>query len=101
MEHLNVPPAEHVKVLDGQGWVGLIDCLGTETTIVNAARVSFGKLKKEMDERDVGLLNYPIENRHTSPLEHIVFTFSVHCPLFVRGQWHRHRTWSYNEISRR
>ncbi len=45
MEHLNVPPAEHVKVLDGQGWVGLIDCLGTETTIVNAARVSFGKLK--------------------------------------------------------
>ena len=101
MEHLNVPPAEHVKVLDGQGWVGLIDCLGTETTIVNAARVSFGKIKKEMDERDVGLLNYLIENRHTSPLEHIVFTFSVHCPLFVRGQWHRHRTWSYNEISRR
>ena len=101
MEHLNVPPAEHVKVLDGQGWVGLIDCLGTETTIVNAARVSFGKLKSEMDERDVVLLNYLIENRHTSPLEHIVFTFSVHCPLFVRGQWHRHRTWSYNEISRR
>ena len=80
MEHLNVPPAEHVKVLDGQGWVGLIDCLGTETTIVNAARVSFGKLKSEMDERDVVLLNYLIENRHTSPLEHIVFTFSVHCP---------------------
>ncbi len=101
MEHLNVPPQEHVKVLDGQGWVGLIDHLGTETTIVNAARVSFGKLKKEMDERDVKLLEYLIDNRHTSPLEHIVFTFSVHCPLFVRGQWHRHRTWSYNEISRR
>ncbi len=101
MEHLNVPPAEHVKVLDGQGWVGLIDCLGSESTIVNAARVSFGKLKREMDERDVTLLNYLIENRHTSPLEHIVFTFSIHCPLFVRGQWHRHRTWSYNEISRR
>ena len=101
MEHLNVPPQEHVKVLYGQGWVGLIDHLGTETTIVNAARVSFGKLKKEMDERDVKLLEYLIDNRHTSPLEHIVFTFSVHCPLFVRGQWHRHRTWSYNEISRR
>ena len=101
MEHLNVPPQEHVKVLDGQGWVGLIDHLGTETTIVNAARVSFGKIKKEMDERDVKLLEYLIDNRHTSPLEHIVFTFSVHCPLFVRGQWHRHRTWSYNEISRR
>ncbi len=101
MEHLNTPPENHVKVLDGQGWVGLIDSLGTESTIVNAARVSFGKLKNTMDERDVKLLEYLIENRHTSPLEHIVFTFSVHCPLFIRGQWHRHRTWSYNEISRR
>lgn len=101
MEHLNVPPTNHVKVLDGQGWVGLIDTLGTETTIVNAARVSFGKLSSEMTDRDVKLLEYLIANRHTSPLEHLVFTFSVHCPLFIRGQWHRHRTWSYNEISRR
>ena len=101
MEHLNIPPENHVKVLGGQGWVGLIDHLGTEATIVNAARVSFGKLKTEMDDRDVKLLHYLIENRHTSPLEHVVFTFSIHCPLFIRGQWHRHRTWSYNEISRR
>ena len=54
-----------------------------------------------MDERDVTLLHYLIDNKHTSPLEHLVFTFSIHCPLFIRGQWHRHRTWSYNEISRR
>ena len=101
IEHLNVPPENHVKVLGGQGWIGLIDHLGTESTIVNAARVSFGKLKTEMDERDVKLLEYLIANKHTSPLEHMVFTFSIHCPLFVRGQWHRHRTWSYNEISRR
>lgn len=101
MEHLNIPPDNHVKVLDGQGWVGLIDRLGSEATIVNAARVSFGKIKKEIDDRDVTLLEYLIANKHTSPLEHMVFTFSVHCPLFVRGQWHRHRTWSYNEISRR
>ena len=100
-QHINVPPENHVSVLDGQGWVGLIDTLGSEATIVNAARVSFGKIKTDMDERDVKLLHYLIDNRHTSPLEHIVFTFSVHCPLFVRGQWHRHRTWSYNEISRR
>lgn len=100
-QHLNTPPENHVKVLDGQGWVGLIDHLGSETTIVNAARVSFGKLKTTMEERDVTLLKYLIENRHTSPLEHLVFTFSIHCPLFIRGQWHRHRTWSYNEISRR
>ncbi len=101
MKHLNIPPVNHVPVLGGQGWVGLIDNLGDETTIVNAARVSFGKIKEEMDERDITLLEYLIENRHTSPLEHLVFTFSIHCPLFVRGQWHRHRTWSYNEISRR
>ena len=101
MKHLNTPPENHVPVLGGQGWVGLIDNLGDETTIVNAARVSFGKIKDKMDERDITLLEYLIENRHTSPLEHLVFTFSIHCPLFVRGQWHRHRTWSYNEISRR
>lgn len=100
-QHLNVPPANHVKVLDGQGWVGLIDHLGSEATIVNAARVSFGKIKTEIDARDEALMEYLIANRHTSPLEHLVFTFSIHCPLFVRGQWHRHRTWSYNEISRR
>ncbi|MDD2403785.1 MAG: FAD-dependent thymidylate synthase [Victivallaceae bacterium] len=101
MQHLNVPPDNHVKVLNGQGWVGLIDHLGTEATILNAARVSFGKLKDSVDDKDVKLLEYLIENQHTSPMEHVVFTFSIHCPLFVRGQWHRHRTWSYNEISRR
>lgn len=101
MQHINVPPENHVKVLGDQGWIGLIDHLGTEATVVNAARVSFGKMKDSMDDKDVFLLDYLIENKHTSPLEHVVFTFSVHCPLFVRGQWHRHRTWSYNEISRR
>lgn len=101
MKHINVPPDNHVKVLDGQGWVGLIDHLGSEITAANAARVSFGKMKDTIDERDIQLISYLIDNRHTSPLEHIVFTFSIHCPLFVRGQWHRHRTWSYNEISRR
>ena len=101
MEHLNIPPENHVKVLGGQGWVGLIDRLGSEISIVNAARVSFGKIKKEMDERDVKLLEYLLDNKHTSTMEHVVFTFSIHCPLFVRSQWHRHRTWSYNEISRR
>jgi len=98
---INIPPDNHVRVLDGQGWIGLVGHLGTEITAVNAARVSFGRRKEEMDQRDVVLLDYLIEHRHTSPLEHVVFTFIVHCPLFVRSQWHRHRTWSYNEISRR
>ena len=99
--NVNIPPTNHVKVLGGQGWIGLVDRLGTETSIVNAARVSFGKIRTEMDERDAALVRYLIKNHHTSPLEHVVFTFLVHCPLFIRSQWHRHRTWSYNEISRR
>jgi thymidylate synthase (FAD) len=97
----NCPPENHVMVLDGQGWIGLVNTMGSETTIVNAARVSFGKFIQEMSGRDVALLKYLVEHRHTSPLEHVVFSFIVHCPLFVRSQWHRHRTWSYNEISRR
>jgi thymidylate synthase (FAD) len=100
-ESLNVPPTRHVRVLDGQGWIGLLNSMGSETTVVNAARVSFGRCHQAMDERDVKLLGYLLEHQHTSPFEHVVFTFSVHCPLFVRSQWHRHRTWSYNEISRR
>ena len=100
-ESLNRPPEHHVKVLDGQGWIGLINTMGTEVTAVNAARVSFGKIKTEMDSGDVDLLKYLIKHKHTSPLEHIQFTFVVHCPLFIRSQWHRHRTWKYNEISRR
>ena len=99
--NVNIPPTNHVMVLGGQGWIGLVDRLGTETSIVNAARVSFGKIRTEMDERDAALVRYLIKNHHTSPLEHVVFTFLVHCPLFIRSQWHRHRTWSYNEISRR
>ncbi len=98
---VNIPPEQHVLVLGGQGWIGLVDQMGSETTVVNAARVSFGKIRKEMNERDVLLVKYLLENQHNTPLEHVVFTFLVHCPLFVRSQWHRHRTWSYNEISRR
>ena len=101
LQTVNVPPPQHVKVLGGQGWIGLVDQMGTETSIVNAARVSFGKMRTEMDEKDVKLLKYLVSNHHNTPLEHVVFTFLVHCPLFVRSQWHRHRTWSYNEISRR
>ena len=101
LQNVNVPPPQHVMVLGGQGWIGLVNRMGDEATIVNAARVSFGKMRSEMDERDVKLLKYLLDNQHTSPLEHMTFTFLVHCPLFVRSQWHRHRTWSYNEISRR
>jgi thymidylate synthase (FAD) len=100
-EQVNRPPEQHVKVLAGQGWIGVLDSMGSEVSIVNAARVSLGRCRKAMADQDVKLLKYLLDHRHTSPFEHVVFTFSVHCPLFVRSQWQRHRTWSYNEISRR
>ena len=86
---------------DGVGSVAYVDHLGSDLTIVNAARVSFGNEKTELDARDKRLINYLIGHRHTSTLEHNVVTFKFIVPLFVRSQHHRHRTWSYNEISRR
>ena len=86
---------------DGIGKVEYIQHMGSDLTVVNSARVSFGKTKDEMDEKDEKLVNYLISNQHTSTLEHNVVTFRFTVPLFVRSQHHRHRTWSYNEISRR
>ena len=75
--------------------------MGEDITIVNSARVSFGVHKEEIDEKDEKLIGYLINHKHTSTLEHNVATFRIKVPLFVRSQHHRHRTWSYNEISRR
>ena len=86
---------------DGIGKVEYVDHMGTDLTIVNSARVSFGVEKDELDERDVKLIKYLIKHKHTSTLEHNVLTFRFKVPLFIRSQHHRHRTWSYNEISRR
>ena len=86
---------------DGIGRVQYIDHMGDDKRVVNAARVSFGVEKKELDERDEKLINYLVEHKHTSTLEHCIITFKFVVPLFVRSQHHRHRTWSYNEISRR
>ena len=86
---------------DGIGRVDYVSHMGTDLTIVNAARVSFGKHKEEINEQDEKLIKYLAEHRHTSTFEHNVVTFRFTVPLFVRSQHHRHRTWSYNEISRR
>ena len=86
---------------DGVGKVEYVSHMGTDLTVCNSARVSFGEEKEELDERDCKLINYLIRHRHTSTLEHNVITFRFSVPLFVRSQHHRHRTWSYNEISRR
>ena len=86
---------------DGIGKVEYVEHMGSDLSVVNSARVSFGKHKKVIEEADKKLINYLIKHRHTSTLEHCVVTFRFKVPLFVRSQHHRHRTWSYNEISRR
>ena len=86
---------------DEIGAVEYVEHMGDDLTIVNAARVSFGKQKKSLDSRDEKLIQYLVDHRHTSTFEHNIVTFRFTVPLFVRSQHHRHRTWSYNEISRR
>lgn len=86
---------------DNIGFVEYVQHMGEDLTIVNAARVSFGKHKTEMDNKDKKLIKYLINHKHTSTLEHNLVTFRFMVPMFVRSQHHRHRTWSYNEISRR
>jgi len=86
---------------DEIGFVQLVDHLGNDLSVVNSARVSFGKHKEEIEEQDKKLISYLIEHRHTSTLEHCAVTFRFKVPLFISKQHMRHRTWSYNEISRR
>ena len=86
---------------DGIGHVDYVNHMGDDLTVVNSARVSFGVEKEELDARDRRLINYLIKHKHTSTLEHNLITFRFSVPMYVRSQHHRHRTWSYNEISRR
>jgi thymidylate synthase (FAD) len=86
---------------DGIGRVDYVEHMGSDLTIVNSARVSFGRHKDQLDGKDKKLINYLVKHKHTSVFEHNVVTFRFVVPLFIRSQHHRHRTWSYNEISRR
>ena len=86
---------------DGIGTVEYVEHMGSDLTIVNSARVSFGKHKETLDEKDEKLIKYLVNHKHTSTFEHNVVTFRFVVPLYIRSQHHRHRTWSYNEISRR
>ena len=93
---------KRIELFDDKiGAVEYVDHMGSDLTVVNSARVSFGANKHELDEKDKKLINYLIKHKHTSTLEHNVITFKFTVPLFIRSQHHRHRTWAYNEISRR
>jgi len=81
--------------------VRYIEHMGNDLTVVNAARISFNGEKEILNEKDVKLIDYLAKNKHMSPFEHCTATFVIECPLFIRSQIHRHRTFAYNEISRR
>ena len=88
-----------IPVLD-KGFVRLVDAMGDDGRIVQAARVSYGEGTKTVRE-DAALIDYLMRHRHTSPFEMVEFTFHVKAPIFVVRQWFRHRTASVNEISAR
>lgn len=87
------------KVLD-HGFVELIDVLGSDQDIVNAARTSYDKGTKEVSSTKQ-LIRYLIRHKHSGPLEFGELVFRIRCPIFVARQWFRHRMASYNEVSLR
>lgn len=104
MAHVTVKEAEEIldtsyPVLD-YGFVRLVDYLGGDARIVQAARVSYGPGTKSVRD-DARLINYLMKHGHTSPFEQVVLTFHVKAPIFVMRQWARHRTARTNEISGR
>jgi thymidylate synthase (FAD) len=88
-----------VPVLD-HGFVRVIDYMGDDSAIVQAARVSYGRGTKRVQE-DTGLIRYLMRQRHTTPFEMCEIKFHVKLPIFVARQWIRHRTASVNEYSAR
>ncbi|HVP07227.1 MAG TPA: FAD-dependent thymidylate synthase [Candidatus Acidoferrum sp.] len=87
------------KVLD-KGFVRLVDYMGNDDSIVQAARVSYGEGTKKVQE-DRGLIRYLMRHHHTTPFEMVEFKFHVKLPIFIARQWIRHRTANVNEYSGR
>lgn len=83
------------------GELNLLGIMGDDLDIVNAARVSFNASSSEITEKEEGLINFLIKNKHATPFEHVIFKFHVKCPIFVAREWFRHRWSSFNEMSMR
>jgi thymidylate synthase (FAD) len=98
---LNIPDNVPTKTpcLD-KGFVYLVDKMGTDSSIVQAARVSYGAGTKTVSD-DASLIRYLMRQKHTTPFEMCQLKFHVKCPLFVAQQWLRHRTASVNQASAR
>lgn len=81
--------------------VTYVDHMGSDLTVVRAARISLGTSSDTLTDKDLKLIAYLAEHQHTSPFEHCSLTVLVEAPLFIAAQWMRHRTFSFNQISRR
>ena len=92
-------PDDAIKCLD-KGFVRLVDSMGGDNAIVQAARVSYGKGTSKVSQ-DRGLIRYLMRHRHTTPFEMVEFKFHCKMPIFVARQWVRHRTANINEYSLR
>ena len=93
-------PDASIPVLD-HGFVRLDDAMADDLSVVNSARVSFGRRVVEMTDGDAGLIRFLMRERHGTPFEHNAFRFHVRCPIFVAREWFRHRVGSFNEFSMR
>lgn len=97
-----------ISLLD-EGYVRLVDTMGDDLSIVNAARVSYDKESHLFEERDAKLIKFLVREGHTSPFRHAALTFEVYAPLFVARQWWKYAVASthvdeqngWNESSRR
>ena len=90
---------EPIKVLD-HGFIRVIDYMGDDSAIVQAARVSYGKGTKMLNQ-DKGLINYLMRHYHTTPFEMCEIKLHIKLPIFIARQWIRHRTANVNEYSAR
>ena len=88
-----------LPVLD-HGFIRVMDYMGDDTSIVQAARVSYGRGTKKISE-DAGLIRYLMRHHHTTPFEMCEIKFHIKLPIFVARQWIRHRTANVNEYSAR
>lgn len=97
-----VQPWDRIDVLD-HGYVRLVESMGSDLSVARAARVSYDAAWRagEDEGSDARLIRRLWKDRHTSPFEAVEFQFEVMAPIFVFRQWHRHRTWSFNELSAR
>jgi len=92
-------PKGAIKCLD-KGFIRLVDSMGSDDAIVQAARVSYGKGTTKVS-RDKGLIRYLLRHRHSTPFEMVELKFHAKMPIFVARQWVRHRTANINEYSLR